>query len=435
MATLTPTQVQIIKSTVPVLAEHGTAITTRFYHDMLEANPELKNIFNNTHQATGHQAQALAGSLYAYAANIDNLGKLSPAVELICHKHASLFIRADQYDIVGKHLLSTMASVLGGAATPEILDAWGAAYWQLANLMISKESQLYRSTSYWPSWQDFRIAKKVRESEEITSFYLEPVDAAKLKLPRFKPGQYVSVRVFVEELDGGVWQARQYSLSDAPGKSYLRISVKREAGVVLGEDKDMTHVGYISNLLHDAKHEGDVVQVSHPFGDFHLVDSGEAGQDDNDNDTAATAGQGPVVLISAGVGVTALMSMLNFLIDEGVSARPITWIQGARNSQTRAFKKHMDQCVVANHGNVHAIYYLSRPSQEDMQGHDYDIKGRVDLDRVDRTILHTDNSSTLYYCCGPTSFMLDVEAQLKSYGVPSERVKMELFGTGGVPRI
>ncbi|EUC43744.1 hypothetical protein COCMIDRAFT_6839 [Bipolaris oryzae ATCC 44560] len=425
MATLTPTQVQIIKSTVPVLAEHGTAITTQFYHDMLQAHPELKNIFNNTHQATGHQAQALAGSLYAYAANIDNLGKLNPAVELICHKHASLFIRADQYSIVGQHLLSTMASVLGAAATPEILDAWGAAYWQLANLMISKETQLYRSTAYWPSWVDFRVAKKIRESEEITSFYLEPVDAAKLKLPRFRPGQYVSVRVFVEELDGGVWQARQYSLSDAPGKSYLRITVKREAGVVLGETKDMSHVGYISNLLHDAKHEGDVVQVSHPFGDFHLVDSGEAGHDDNS--------ASPAVLISAGVGVTALMSMLNFLIDEEDSARPITWIQGARNSQTRAFKKHMDQCV-ANHGNVHAVYYLSRPSQEDMQGHDYDIKGRVDLDRVDRTILHTDNSSTVYYCCGPTSFMLDVEAQLKSYGVPSERVKMELFGTGGVPR-
>ncbi|MBO1764670.1 NO-inducible flavohemoprotein [Escherichia coli] len=416
---LTPSQVQIIKSTVPVLAEHGSKITARFYHDMLEVHPQLKNVFNNTHQATGHQAQALAGALYAYAANIDDLGKLSPALELICHKHTSLFIRPDQYAIVGKHLLESMQTVLGDAATPEILEAWGAAYWQLANIMIGKEDQLYKETSYWPDWEDFTIAKKEKESEEITSFYLEPVRSS-LKLPMFKPGQYVSVNVFVDELDGGVWQARQYSLSDAPGKKYLRISVKREPGVEIGEPKHMTHVGYISNLLHDVKNEGDVVQLSHPFGDF-FFDAGEAGEET------------PVVLISAGVGLTALTSIFNFLIEQSPSRR-ITWIQGARNSKTRAFKQHIDQSV-ANHGNVHAVYFLSSPSEEDMQGRDYDIKGRVDLDRVGSKHLHTDNSSTLYYLCGPTSFMLDVEAKLKSYGVPSERVKMELFGTGGVPRI
>lgn len=420
MTGLTPSQVQIIKSTVPVLAEHGTKITTRFYHDMLVAHPELKNVFNNTHQATGHQAQALAGSLYAYAANIDDLGNLSPALELICHKHASLFIRADQYATVGKHLLETMKTVLGDAATPQILEAWGAAYWQLANIMIGKEDQLYKETSYWPDWEDFVIAKKEKESEEITSFYLEPVKSS-LKLPMFKPGQYVSVRVFVEELDGGVCQARQYSLSDAPGKKYLRISVKREPGIEIGEPKHMTHAGYISNILHDKKNEGDVVQLSHPFGDF-FFDAGEAGDD------------APVVLISAGVGLTALTSIFNFLIEHSAPTRPITWIQGARNSKTRAFKQHIDDCV-ANHGNVHAVYYLSSPSEEDMQGRDYDVKGRVDLDGVDSKYLHTDNSSTLYYLCGPTSFMLDVEAKLKSYGVPSERVKMELFGTGGIPRI
>jgi nitric oxide dioxygenase len=419
MGGLTPSQVQTIKATVPVLAEHGAAITTKFYHDLLEAHPQLKNVFNNTHQATGHQAQALAGSLYAYAANIDDLGKLSPALELICHKHASLFIRPDQYAIVGKHLLETMKTVLGDAATPEILEAWGAAYWQLANVMIGKEDGLYKETSYWPDWKDFTIVKKEKESEEITSFYLEPVDA-NFKLPLFKPGQYISVNVFVDELDGGVWQARQYSLSDAPGNSYLRISVKREPGVEVGEQKHMAHPGYISNLLHDKKSGGDVIKVSHPFGDF-FFDTEEAGED------------APVVLISAGVGLTALTSVFNSLT-ENKSSRPITWIQGARNSKTRAFKTHFDQCA-ANHENVHTFYYSSSPSDIEVQGQDYHIKGRVDLDRVDRKHLHTDNNKTQYYCCGPTQFMLDVEAKLRSYGVPSERVKMELFGTGGVPRI
>ncbi|CAI9637449.1 unnamed protein product [Alternaria burnsii] len=383
MGALTPSQVRTIKATVPVLAEHGNTITTRFYHDLLEA-------------------QALAGALYAYAANIDDLGKLSPAVELICHKHASLFIRPDQYDVVGKHLLETMSTVLGEAATPEILEAWGAAYWQLANLMIGKEDEMYKQTAYWPDWKDFSIAKKEKESDEITSFYLEPVDK-EFKLPMYKPGQYISVNVFVEELDGGVWQARQYSLSDAPGKKYLRISVKREPGIEVGEKKHMTHAGYISNLLHDMKNEGDVIKVSHPFGDF-FFDKDEVDAD------------APVVLISAG------------------SNRPITWIQGARNSATRAFKAHFDQCAAANE-NVHAVYYSSSPSEGEVQGRDYTIQGRVDLDKIDRQHLHADSGKTVYYCCGPTRFMLDVEAKLKSYGVPSERVKMELFGTGGVPRV
>lgn len=419
MGALTPDQAAIIKATVPVLAEHGLTITTKFYADMIAAHPELKSVFNNTHQATGHQPRALAGALYAYAANIDNLGALSPAVELICHKHTSLFIRPEQYDIVGHHLIETLKAVLGDAGTPEILNAWGAAYWQLADIMIAKEGQMYKETAYWEDWKDFTIARKEKESEEITSFYLEPVDAA-LKLPVFKPGQYISVNVFIEELDGGVWQARQYSLSDAPGKKYLRISVKKEAGVEIGEPKSMTHPGYISNMLHDCKNEGDVVRVSHPFGDFFFEEK------DVEKDA-------PVVLISAGVGLTALTSIFNSLVDNKTS-RPVTWIQGARSSSTRAFKKHVDQ-IAADNANIKTVWFASSPKEGEVQGEDYTIHGRVDLNKVGKDLLFTENDKTQYLVCGPTQFMLDVEAALKSYGVPSGRVNMELFGTGGVPRV
>jgi nitric oxide dioxygenase len=418
MSTLTPEQVQIIKATVPVLAQHGETITTKFYADMLEAHPELKNIFNNTHQATGHQPRALAGSLYAYASNIDDLGKLSPAVELICHKHASLYIRPEHYNIVGEHLLKTMKTVLGDAATPDILGAWETAYWQLANIMINKEEGLYEDAKGWTDWKDFRIARKEKEAEEITSFYLEPVDA-NLKLPIFKPGQYISVNVFVDELDGGVWQARQYSLSDAPGKDYLRISVKREPGVEVGKEKHMSHPGYLSNIMHEKKNVGDIVKVSHPWGDFYFDEEKE------DKDA-------PLVLISAGVGLTCLNSILNTSLENG--SRPATWIQGAKNSKTRAFKEEIDR-LAAKKENLHTVYFSSSPQEGEVQGKDYDIKGRVNLDQVDKDVLFTNNEKTLYFTCGPERFMLDVEAKLKSYGVPTERIRMELFGTGGVPRV
>jgi nitric oxide dioxygenase len=419
MPPLTPTQVQIIKSTVPVLAQYGETITTKFYADMLAAHPSLKNVFNTTHQATGHQPRALAGALYAYAAHIDDLGVLSPALELICHKHVSLFIRPEQYDIVGTHLLGTMAAVLGEAATREVLDAWGAAYAQLANIMIGKEEEMYKATPGWDDWRDFKISRKVRESEEITSFYLTPVDEG-LGVPDYKPGQYISVNVRLEELDGGTWQARQYSLSDAPGKGYLRISVKKEAGIEIGEPKHMVHEGYVSNVLHEEKKEGDVVKISHPFGDFFFEDSG----DEKD---------GPVVLISAGVGLTCLTSILNSLLEKE-SQRPVTWIHGARNASKRAFKKGND-ALAANHANLRNVYFCSSPMEGEIEGRDYDIKGRVDLDKIDRRGLFTENDKTQYYICGPTQFMLDVEAKMESYGVRKEKVKMELFGTGGVPRI
>jgi nitric oxide dioxygenase len=418
MAPLTPGQVQIIKATVPVLAEHGNTITTKFYADMLTDHPSLKNVFNNTHQATGHQAQALAGALYAYAANIDNLGVLSPAVELICHKHASLYIKAEQYDIVGKYLLQTMKAVLGDAATEQVLDAWGAAYWQLANLMIGKEDFLIKQAG-WDDWKDFKIARKVRESEEITSFYLTPAEEG-LNVPNFKPGQYISVNILVEELDGGTWQARQYSLSDAPGKEYLRISVKKGHGIVVGKSEHTEREGYISNILHERREVGDVVKVSHPFGDFQF-------------DEEQTEKDAPVVLISAGVGLTCLTSILNTLLGEK-SSRPVSWIHGARDSSTRAFKKDIDALTTENK-NTRAVYFSSSPKDSEVEGQDYTIKGRIDMDKVGRDVLFTDSDKTQYFICGPTQFMLDVEAKLKSYGVAADRVKMELFGTGGVPRV
>ncbi|PVH94328.1 flavohemo protein [Periconia macrospinosa] len=420
-APLTPSQTAIIKSTVPILAAHGKTITTHFYASVLRSNPSLKSVFNNTHQATGHQASALAGALHAYASHIDDLGALSPAIQLITNKHASLCIQPAQYEVVGTYLLQSMKSVLGDAtATPEVMEAWEAAYWQLADVLVAKEDALYKSTKGWDGWRDFRIARKERESVDITSFYLEPIEDEEEEM-WFKPGQYVSVNIFVDELDGGVWQARQYSLSDAPGKGYLRISVKREAAIEIGEPRYMAEPGYLSNILHDRKEVGDVVRVTHPFGDFYL-EEGEGGDDD-----------GPVVLVSAGVGLTCLMSILKTVV-EGGSKRPVAWIHGARDERSRAFRGQVEG-MKGRDGGLKTVFFSSSPEEGEVEGRDYDVKGRVDLDRVGKDVLFTDNDKALYFVCGPTQFMLDVESKLKSFGVSGDRIKMELFGTGGVPKV
>jgi len=143
---MTPEQTQIVKSTVPVLQQHGEAITRVFYQQLLAAHPELTSIFPPANQQDGTQAKRLAAAILAYAANVDRLSNLSGAVDAIGHRHVSLGVLPEQYPVVGAHLLQAIQTVLGDAATEEILDAWSAAYQQLAAIMIEHERGLYAKT-------------------------------------------------------------------------------------------------------------------------------------------------------------------------------------------------------------------------------------------------------------------------------------------------
>lgn len=385
------------------------------YKTMLSENPELNNIFNHANQVNNSQPQALAGSLYAYASHIDDLGALSPAVEKICQKHASLYIRPEQYETVATYLLKAMGDVLGAALTPEVLEAWGVAYWQLANIMINKEAGMMKERPGWTDWRDFRIARKVPESDEITSFYLEPVDGQ--KLPPFLPGQYISVMTNVPKLK--YLQSRQYSLSDAPESSYYRVSVKREDGLNYKAAGAEAHPGYISNVLHAERKVGDVVSVSHPAGEFFLDPWKEINV--------------PVVLISAGVGLTPMTSILNTLIKRRSQQR-ISFVHAARSTSVRAFKDHIRD-IVARNANVNSAVFIKTPdTDQDVKGVDYHHIGRMNLDALDKVKdLFLDSKDTIYFVCGPDTFMKDIAYRLADLGVEESRVRLELFGTGAIP--
>ncbi len=166
----------------------------------------------------------------------------------------SLDITAEQYDIVGKYLLAAMKTVLGSALTLEIFKACEAAYKQLAFVMTKREGELYSEFDGWTSWRDFTIVRKVKESDEVTSFYLHSADGQ--PLPPLFPGQYVSIQTDVPDLK--YMQARQYSLSDAPPPEhdYYRNSAKREKGLDLLHEDAPSHPGYMLNILHDHKEVG-----------------------------------------------------------------------------------------------------------------------------------------------------------------------------------
>ena len=137
--------IDIIKSTVPVLKEHGVEITTTFYKNMFKNNPEVKPLFNMDKQASGEQPKALAMTILAAAQNIDNLEVLLPAVKKIGEVHCNRQITEGHYPIVGSNLLASIKEVLGDAATDEVIEAWGKAYEVIAKIFIDVEKEIYES--------------------------------------------------------------------------------------------------------------------------------------------------------------------------------------------------------------------------------------------------------------------------------------------------
>lgn len=395
---LSQQQKDVIKATVPVLRENGVVLTRHFYNRMLTLNPELKNVFNMGNQQNGKQQTALAMAVLAYAEHIENPAVLMPVVNGIGHKHVSLNIQPEQYAIVGRHLLASIKEVLGDAATPAILDAWEIAYTQLATLMSGHEQTLYtqqrEQEGGWNGWKKFVVKEKVVESTEITSFYLYPAEGG--RVPDFKPGQYISLRLYLPELD--LLQPRQYSISNAPNGMFYRISVKREAGNVEHPN------GMISNRLHDFVNAGDEVELSAPAGTFTL--------DVNTNKN--------VVFISGGVGQTPLMSMLESLISGGSKVRK-TWIHGCRSNEVHAFKSAL-QLHTNDHDLLESHFFYNVIEEANKSGI---YEGWVDLDRV--TSLQQ-NSDAEFYICGPAPFIELHYRKLVDNGIPTGQIHYEEFG-------
>lgn len=395
---------EIIKSTVPVLETYGEAITTHFYQRMLSRHPELLNIFNHVNQKKGRQQKALANAVYAAALHIDNLEEILPAIKQIAHKHRSLGIKPEHYPIVGENLLQAIKEVLGDAATDEIMTAWGEAYGIIADVFISIEAEMYeeaeRRPGGWKGFREFIVDRKVKESEVITSFYLKPAD--KGLIASFKPGQYVSVKV---SIPGEKYtHIRQYSLSDSPGKDYYRISVKREPG-----DESKAE-GIVSNYLHARVGEGDTLLLSVPAGDFVL---------DTDKEI-------PVVLISGGVGLTPMVSMLNTLA-ETQPERDITFIHAAINGRYHAMGEQVAS-LAEQHENIRAFVCYERPDEADKAARRYDKEGFIDLEWIQSIVSSKDAD---FYFCGPVPFMKAVYRMLKEWGVEQENIHFEFFGPAG----
>lgn len=395
--------IAIVKSTAPILKEHGEALTRYFYKRMFSHNPEVAPFFNPTNQGAGKQQRALAAAIAAYAANIDKLELLGGAVALIAQKHASLQIKPEHYPIVGENLLASIREVLGEGATDDVIDAWAQAYGFLANILTEREQQIYEENAKkpggWEGFKRFQVIRKEKESSNITSFYLASADGS--PLPAFKPGQYITMRVATPD---GQTTMRNYSLSDKPGQDWLRISVKRE-----GTPQAQMPEGYVSNLLHDTIAVGQELEVAPPCGEFFL--------------DVTEKHVRPLVLLAAGVGITPIMSIMLTAL-ETMPEREIIFIHASLNEAVQGFKSTVDS-LAKKHPNLKIQYCYSDLATPGVERSGNARTGLVDAALIESFVPGRDAD---YYFCGPQPFMVGIYHSLLAWGVPAAQVHFEFFG-------
>jgi nitric oxide dioxygenase len=385
----------VVEATLPVVALHIDEIATGFYWHLFAEHPELLDgTFNRGNQAEGTQRQALAGSVAAFATALVNNPDRLPEnlLNRIAHKHASLGIRPDQYQVVHDHLFWAIADVLGDAVTPEVAAAWDEVYWLMAYALIHQERGLYSARGVRPEtvWRDWQVEHRIQETDDVVTFVVKRIDDRLVKTSL--PGQYVTVRM---PMPDGVRQPRQYSLTRADDGEHRQFSVKWVHG---GDKPD----GEVSSLLCHSIKVGDVLTMSLPFGDVVLDDSGR-----------------PIVFVSAGIGITPMAGMLSHLLTARSGLR-IMFLHADANEASFALRRQVLHDIAAlPNASAYVWYEQGGDSGERFDGV---FAGIMDLSRVPLP----DDAG--YYLCGPIPFMQAVRNALIGRGVPARDIQYEVFG-------
>ena len=389
---LSPASLAMVRQTLPAVAAVIPDITTLFYEKLFADHPELlDNLFSRGNQATGAQHRRSPALSARFATLVVENPDQDPAPVLarISHRHASLGITPDQYEIVHTYLFAAIGDVLGPAVTPAVAAAWDELYWFMARTLIGLEAGLYRDAGRepGPNWEQWRVVARYEESEDAASFVLHP-EGDTVASP-FQPGQYVSVAV---TLPDGARQIRQYSLSSAPRWATRRITLKR---VRTGAGPD----GEVSGWLHGNVAAGDVLTLSPPYGNV-VVDGGSS----------------PLLLASAGIGCTPITGILDHLVATG-SLRHVTVVHTDRSVATHALRRPLYHRVSRLVNAQARIWY-----EEPHPGWPAAYTGFVDLSKVEIT------ADMRAYICGPAPFIESIRRQLLDRGVPATAIRHELFG-------
>ncbi|MFL6132330.1 MAG: FAD-binding oxidoreductase [Nocardioidaceae bacterium] len=384
----------VVAATLPVVAENIDEIAERFYRHMFGEHPELLDgLFNRGNQAEGTQQRALAGSVAMFAEALVNHPDRLPyhLLSRVAHKHASLGLRPDQYQVVYDNLMWAIGDVLGDAVTPDVAAAWSEVYWLMAFALTNTERGLYSARGVRPEivWRDWQVAEKIPETEDVVTFRVKRIDDRPVRTSL--PGQYVSVRV---RMPDGVRQPRQYSLTRADDGEHRQFAVRRVHG---GGTPD----GEVSNLLHDSVQVGDLLTLSLPFGDVVLDDSGR-----------------PLVFCSAGIGITPMAGMLSHLA--AASHFQVRVLHADVDEESFALRRQVLADVrTLPDATMHVWYEQGAEGSLPVDGRN---AGTMDLAQVDLP------TGAAYYLCGPLPFMQATRGALLARGVAPNDIQYEVFG-------
>jgi ferredoxin-NADP reductase len=258
----------------------------------------------------------------------------------------------------------------------------------------------------WNGYRKFVVCKKVKECEDVYSFYLKPHDGK--PLPPFKPGQYLTFQLNVPGMAKPL--VRCYSISDSHKADVYRVTIKRATPP---PDVPGAPVGIASSHFCHRVNEGDILDAKAPTGGFFLD----------------TTHNRPVVLISGGVGITPMLCMLNAIVESGAQ-REVWFFFGARNRVEHIQKEYLEK-VARERDNLRLHVCYSRPGPEDVQGKDYHHAERVSVE-VFKRVLPSNNYE--FFICGPGSMMKSVTDGLKEWGVPDKNIFFEAFGPATVKK-
>ncbi|MCF2131725.1 FAD-binding oxidoreductase [Strepomyces sp. STD 3.1] len=381
-----------VAESLHVVGEAIQQIAAESYASLFGERPDLLHrLFNRGNQATGEQQAALANGLAGFAALLVHRPYIDvrTVLERIAHKHVSVGVTPQQYELIHHHLMAAFRSVLGDAATERLVSGWSEVYWIMGRALVRREAELgaqlgIEAGLHWRSWQ---VVQRTTEAHGILSLLLEPAD--EWPPDHFLPGQYVSVAVPV---DDDSFQIRQYSLSCAPGARRLRITVELL-------DRPGRPAGEVSAYLHHTARLGTQLLLSPPCGEVTL--------DDSDS---------PLLFVSYGVGITPFVSMTGHLARAN-SARPVTHVHVDRGAHHHAHRFEMEDLLERLPNGRGVLVY------DDLQSAPADAR-RPPVDFSGLSL----GPGTLAYLCGPTSFLVRTRAALVQAGLAPGAIRYEVFG-------
>ncbi|GAB7066175.1 hemin transporter [Mycobacterium hodleri] len=385
---LAPEHTEMVAATLPLVGANIDEITSVFYGRLFEHHPELlRTLFNRGNQAQGAQQRALAASIATFATHLVDPTLPHPAELLsrIGHKHASLGVTADQYPIVHEHLFAAIVQVLGAdVVTAEVAEAWDRVYWIMAQTLIDLETDLYAEAGV-TAGDVYRRARVQARVDDPSGAVLVTVSALGDGMTNSLPAQYVSVGV---TLPDGARQLRQYSLV-AGGTGEMTFAVKPVEAV------GGNPAGEVSNWIRDNVRVGDLLDVTLPFGDLPAPRQGAS-----------------LVLVSAGIGVTPMIGILEALAVQAPDTH-VRILHADRSAQTHPLRQRQYELSTRlPNASLEVWYEDGGPGAH---------AGRLVLDASELP------ETAEVYLCGGNGFVRAVREQLEAGGVPAGRVHCELF--------